>query len=61
MSIVDLDTDNNTAIGKGESKAGCSSRARNLIPKRGTKKFGTILDSSRKMVVKKDKSVFKLG
>ena len=39
MSIVDADTDNSTATGKSESNDGCSSRARNLIPKRRTKKL----------------------
>ena len=48
MSVIKPDIDNSTATGEGEDNAACSSRGTNLISKEGTKKFGTILDSSRK-------------
>ena len=48
MSIIEPDIDNSTATGEGENNAACSSRGINLISKERTKKFGTILDSSRK-------------
>ena len=49
VSIIEPDIDNSTTTGEGENNAACSSsRGINLISKEGTKKFGTILDLSRK-------------
>ena len=48
QSLSQLAIDNSTTTGESESNAGCFSSGKNLITK-GTKKFGTLLDSSKKL------------
>ena len=60
MSIIDPDISNSSTTGD-ESNA-CSSRGIYLIPKKGTKKSGTILDSCKNgMVVENNKPVLGFG